>query len=150
MGGPKSRGKAKSSRHTPHHSSNWGNSREQGEYHQYESNAAGRNSEVCLYETTTNQKLYSGNQNPGFQDPSPDPTVPRGGASELYPVAESSQQDEEYTTNSSSHYTLDKQEDSVEAVSQALGMATIEDTGPVNISTADKRTKSEAFDPRKM
>jgi len=65
-------------------------------------------------------------------------------------VAETGQQADQISATSSSIYTLDKQQDSAEAVSQALGFATIGDTELLNIRTADQRTKSEAFDLRKI
>jgi len=65
-------------------------------------------------------------------------------------VAETGQQADQISVTSSSIYTLDKQQDSAEAVSQALGFATIGDTELLNIRTANQRMKSEAFDSRKI
>lgn len=65
-------------------------------------------------------------------------------------MAETGQQADQISVTSSSIYTLDKQQDSAEAVSQALGFATIGDTELLNIRTANQRMKSEAFDSRKI
>ena len=86
----------------------------------------------------------------GVDDPDTNRRFSTSERSEIYPVAETGQQADQISATSSSIYTLDKQQDSAEAVSQALGFATIGDTELLNIRTADQRTKSEAFDLRKI